>query len=67
MQAYVEWEGYVRQLGARFDTQAFDDPIFELSNLKQTYSLAGYFNAFDELYPKAAITKDQALTFSLSG
>ena len=34
--AYTDWEEYVRALGARFGNHAFDDPLAELRNLKQT-------------------------------
>ena len=56
----------MKSLGARFGSHAFDDPLAELRNLKQTDSLQDYLNAFDELYPKAGITEKQSLSFFLS-
>ncbi|XP_058008124.1 uncharacterized protein LOC110665045 [Hevea brasiliensis] len=51
--AYANWDEYVRALGSRFGDHAFDDPIAELRNLKQSDSLQEYLNRFDDLYPKA--------------
>ncbi|KAF2320213.1 hypothetical protein GH714_026015 [Hevea brasiliensis] len=39
----------------------------DLRNLKQVSSLQDYLDAFDEIYPKAGIREDQALSFFLSG
>lgn len=35
VEAYEDWEGYVKALNARFGTHAYDDPLAELRNLKQ--------------------------------
>lgn len=48
--AYTNWEEYVKALGARLSTNAYEDPLAELRNLKQDGSLQEYFNSFDELY-----------------
>lgn len=40
-----------------------DDPLADLRNLGQVNSLQQYLNEFDELYPRARIRKDQALSF----
>lgn len=43
---------YVKALGARFGSHAYDDPLAELQNLRQIGSLHDYLNALDELHPK---------------
>lgn len=60
------WDAYVRQLGARFGSHAFDDPLAELRNLKQSDSLQDYLNVYYEIYPKVGISEGQSLSFLLS-
>ncbi|KAF2283955.1 hypothetical protein GH714_017567 [Hevea brasiliensis] len=65
--AYLDWGAYVGAITARFGSNAFEDPLADLRNLKQVSSLQDYLDAFDEIYPKAGIREDQALSFFLSG
>lgn len=65
--AYLDWSAYVGAITARFGSNAFEDPLADLRNLKQVSSLQDYLDAFDEIYPKAGIREDQALSFFLSG
>ncbi|KAF2316058.1 hypothetical protein GH714_040853 [Hevea brasiliensis] len=53
--------------GIKGSLSAFEDPLADLRNLKQVSSLQDYLDAFDEIYPKAGIWEDQALSFFLSG
>ncbi|KAF2311234.1 hypothetical protein GH714_021109 [Hevea brasiliensis] len=61
--AYLDWGAYVGAITARFGSNAFEDPLADLRNLKQVSSLQDYLDAFDEIYPKAGIREDQALSF----
>ena len=50
----------------RFDDSAFDDPVVELSRLKQG-DLGKYLEAFDSLPARVRVSKSMALSFFLSG
>lgn len=65
--AFASWPCYASALAARFGAQAFEDPLSDIRNLKQTGTLHDYMDVFDELYPRAGIREDQALSFFLSG
>ncbi|XP_042032392.1 uncharacterized protein LOC121779117 [Salvia splendens] len=66
-EAYVDWRYYISCVAARFGAHAFEDPLADLRNLKQKGTLQSYMDTFDELYPRASIREDQALSFFLSG
>ncbi|XP_042051538.1 uncharacterized protein LOC121796828 [Salvia splendens] len=65
--AYADWSCYSSSLAARFGAHAYEDPLADLRNLKQKGTLQDYMDTFDELYPRAGIREDQALSFFLSG
>ncbi|KAF2305026.1 hypothetical protein GH714_001150 [Hevea brasiliensis] len=65
--AYEDWNSYVIAIAARFGDKAYEDPLADLRNLRQVNTLQEYLDSFDELYPKAGIREDQALSFFLSG
>ncbi|XP_042065679.1 uncharacterized protein LOC121809207 [Salvia splendens] len=65
--AYADWPCYSSSLAARFGAHAYEDPLADLRNLKQKGTLQDYMDIFDELYPRAGIREDQALSFFLSG
>lgn len=56
--AFASWPCYASALAARFGTQAFEDPLADLRNLKQKGTLLDYMDTFDELYPRAGIRED---------
>ena len=58
---------YSSSLAARFGAHAYEDLLADLRNLKQKGTLQDYMDTFDELYPRAGIREDQALSFFLSG
>lgn len=64
--AYYSWDTYKKILGVHFGNSVFDDLIVELRNLRQIGSLQEYLSTFDQLYPKASISKDKSLNFFLS-
>ena len=51
----------------RFDDSAFDDPVVELSRLKQEGDLSEYLEAFDSLLARIGVSESMALSFFLSG
>ncbi|KAF2297563.1 hypothetical protein GH714_038717 [Hevea brasiliensis] len=61
--ASLDWGAYVGAITARFGSNGYEDPLADLRNLKQVSSLQDYLDAFDEIYPKAGLRKDQALSF----
>ncbi|KAF2323166.1 hypothetical protein GH714_033801 [Hevea brasiliensis] len=48
-------------------TKAREDPVEDLKNLKQEFTLQDYWNSFNQLYSKARIQEEKALNFFLSG
>ncbi|XP_042044219.1 uncharacterized protein LOC121789968 [Salvia splendens] len=66
-ETYIDCRYYISCLAARFGAHAFEDPLADLRNLKQKGTLQSYMDTFDELYPRAGIREDQALSFFLSG
>lgn len=65
--AYVNWRCYISAMSARFAAHAYEDPLVDLRNLKQRGTLQIYMDEFDELYSRAGIRENQALSFFLSG
>lgn len=54
-EVYASCEEYVKALGARFGSHAFDDPAAHLGNLRQPSSLQEHLDSYDVLYPIAGI------------
>ncbi|XP_057987571.1 uncharacterized protein LOC131171457 [Hevea brasiliensis] len=48
-------------------TKAREDPLEDLKNLKQEFTLQDYWNSLNQLYSKARIQEEKALNFFLSG
>ncbi|KAF2285052.1 hypothetical protein GH714_037773 [Hevea brasiliensis] len=48
-------------------TKAREDPLEDLKNLKQEFTLQDYWNSFNQLYSKARIQEEKVLNFFLSG
>ncbi|XP_012839901.1 PREDICTED: uncharacterized protein LOC105960281 [Erythranthe guttata] len=61
------WEEYIRALNSRFGTLFFKDPMSELMNLKQTGSLQGYLDRFDELMNCVDLSEPYAVSCFLGG
>jgi len=59
------WQQIIHDAGSRFNTGAFDDPIAEISRLKQDGPLIDYLENFDTLLARVLITEDLALSFFL--
>ena len=53
----VEWAEYKETIKCRFGHLAYDDPIVEMKNLKQTGNLQEYLLAFDSLLDKAQLSE----------
>lgn len=62
----VTWDENAMAMKGRFGSYGYDDPLADLRNLKQIGSLQHYMDSFEELYPRAGINDDQALSFFLS-
>jgi len=61
------WEQILQDVAYRFDDSAFDDPVAELSRLKQEEDLGEYLEAFDSLLARVGVSESMALSFFLSG
>ena len=60
------WELYEEEVLKRFG-MAFDDPLVELKNLKQTASVQSYQDLFEGLLNKVELTQKQAISMFLGG
>ncbi|XP_074301263.1 uncharacterized protein LOC141632631 [Silene latifolia] len=60
------WEEYMDAIKARFGN-AYEDPMSELLDLKQSSDVQSYHDAFDILISKLDLQPDYALSFFLSG
>ena len=60
------WELYEEEVLKRFG-MAFDDPLVELKNLKQTGSVQSYQDLFEGLLNKVELTEKQAISMFLGG
>ncbi|KAF2311771.1 hypothetical protein GH714_026623 [Hevea brasiliensis] len=47
-------------------TKAREDPLEDLKNLKQEFTLQDYWNSFNQMYSKARIQEEKVLNFLLS-
>lgn len=54
-------------MGYKFVAHAYDNPLSDLRNLKQVDTRQEYLDVFDELYPRAGIREDHALSFFFFG
>jgi len=61
------WEQILHDVAYRFDDSVFDDPVAELSKLKQEGDLGEYLEAFDSPLARVGVSESMALSFFLSG
>ena len=54
-------------MASRFDMGNYDDPISELSKLRQEGTLLDYFEKFDQLLARVDVTEEMAINFFLGG
>ena len=54
-------------MASRFDMGNYDDPISELSKLRQEGTLLDYFEKFDQLLARVDVTEEMAISFFLGG
>ena len=54
-------------MASRFDMGNYDDPISELSILRQEGTLLDYFEKFDQLLARVDVTEEMAISFFLGG
>nr|GEY56625.1 retrotransposable element Tf2 [Tanacetum cinerariifolium] len=62
----VSWEDYQKALLARFDTD-FEDPLYELKNLKCDSTVQKYHEKFELLLNKVEMPKTHAISLFLGG
>ncbi|GJY23222.1 gypsy/ty3 retroelement polyprotein [Tanacetum coccineum] len=65
MRDNVDWNVYRRAMLKRFDV-AYDDPLGEIKNLKQTNTMQEYIDAFDRLLCRINLEADQCISFFLA-
>ena len=58
------WKQILQNVAYQFDDNAFDDPVSELSRLKQEGDLGEYLEAFDSLLARVGVSESMALSFS---
>lgn len=63
----MAWEEYVRAMNARFNQQAYDDPMADLANLTQLGTLQEYIKQFDSLLNRVQISTAYSISLFLRG
>jgi len=61
------WQQILQDVALRFDMGNYDDPVSELSKLRQEGTLFDYFEKFDQLLARVDVTKEMAISFFLGG
>ena len=62
----MEWNGYLREMRARFYDYEYSDPMAELVSLKQTTTVEDFYEKFETLLNLLNLSDDYALSIFLS-
>ena len=63
----LKWEEYIKAMNCRFGPNAFEDPMFDLTNLKQEGSIQEYMDEFEMLLGRVELPEDYAISCFLTG
>lgn len=63
----LTWEEYVQAMNARFNEQAYEDPMADLTNLVQSGSLKDYIDQFDVLINRVSLSQAYSVSIFLGG